>query len=75
MSNQAESIVHRAIARSIESSAVDHIRNVRSVDTLDGVATELEILADDYVEIKVERRAEYWGTDDDGAEWRVHLHW
>ena len=34
-------------------------------------AAELAALSDDSVENGAV--IEYWGTDDDGAEWRVHL--
>lgn len=36
-------------------------------------ADELRTLCDDCVENNTGSSAEYWGTDEDGRDWRVHL--
>jgi hypothetical protein len=53
------------ITRSISHDEIAHARH--DAET----AAELAALSDDSVENGAV--IEYWGTDDDGAEWRVHL--
>ena len=53
------------IARSISHNEIAHAKF--DAET----AAELDALAEDSVENG--DVIEYWGADDDGAEWRVHL--
>ena len=55
----------KLIARSISHNEIAHDKYDAST------AAELAALAEDSVENGAV--IEYWGWDDDGAEWRVHL--
>ena len=55
----------KLIARSISHNEIAHGK--WDAET----AAELEALAEDSVENGAV--IEYWGSDDEGAEWRVHL--
>ena len=55
----------QAIQRSISHNEIVHIAH-------DSEAVEaLTVRCDDHVEANEEH--EFWGTDDDGNEWRVHV--
>lgn len=54
------------IARSISHTEIAH------ADYSADLADELSVECDDSSEAS-ETVIEYWGTDDDGNEWRVHL--
>jgi hypothetical protein len=62
--NKMTNRVTNAIARSISHNEIAHI------DGYDADYTALIIAADDSV--MNEGILEAWGTDEDGAEWRVH---
>lgn len=65
-------LVTRAIETSIRETRIVTIpRDVRMGDNAQGIAADLAALCDDSVENG--DVIEYWGTDDDGDEWRVHL--
>lgn len=54
-----------AIARSISHNEIVH------VDYDLGTAEDLMVLCEDHTTGNDEE--EYWGVDDDGATWRVHM--
>ena len=57
-----------AIARSISHTEITHVSTAQYSD---GMIGELEAECEDWV--KGNDEIEYWGTDDDGNEWRVHV--
>ena len=69
--------VDTAIEDSIRESRIVHIEDVQ-LDTQNFVrlADELSSRADDWTEYPTDGGLvrEYWGTDDDGDNWRIHLH-
>lgn len=76
-------------AHTVQTAIEDSIREGRTItltarrDTSVSLIAALKDACDDYVRITagdnridgdvVEVR-EYWGTDDDGDDWRIHLH-
>lgn len=69
-----QGIVNAAIARSIshnEIVTIDHVRIAQADCSVDRVHDVLTQAADDHVENG--DVVEYWGTDDNGHEWRVHV--
>jgi hypothetical protein len=76
-------LIEQAIRESIEQAIRESIARDRIV-TIDGDASireALSSLADDSVETAYDRGpgvplgalTEYWGTDDEGDHWRVHV--
>lgn len=68
----AETKIRGAIESSIRHGKVTRLDDV-TVDTFEFVelAAALERLADDWVDAGDVR--DYWGVDEDGDGWRVHL--
>lgn len=59
-----ETTAEAAIARSISHT------EIVTIDDEPGLRQVLRCLCTDSVEAE---RAEFWGADDDGQEWRVHV--
>jgi hypothetical protein len=63
--NNTETEAERLIAESV------HRDRIVTVDHSGDVADDLAACCEDSVTTR--NGTEYWGTDDDGGEWRVHL--
>jgi hypothetical protein len=64
---KAEQLAQQLTERSIQGNAIAH----ESYDS--ALADELQLMCDDSATEASMPAAEYWGTDDEGNEWRVHL--
>ncbi len=61
------SAAERAIARSISHD------EIVTIDYHAEASEELQLTCDDWVVNTAYGLTEYWGTTDDGNEWRVHI--
>ena len=66
-----ETIAQTAIRISIERNEIVHLR-----DRTPAIETELEEAAEGSVDTEDEDGPlrEFWGVDEDGFDWRIHLH-
>jgi hypothetical protein len=63
--------VERAINTSIRENRIVTLPTVSIAHEYDVVLTDLTCASDDRAEAN--DVIEFWGTDDDGDEWRVHI--
>lgn len=63
-------VVAKAIRQSVQQNEIVTI-NFNRVNYDSEIPTDLLVACDDSVENG--EVTEYWGTDDDGNEWRVHI--
>lgn len=65
MTNTTNAIIEVAIAQSIATNSIVHMEG--DADVIDALAA--------YCDDSAERAnvLEYWGTDDDGNDWRIHV--
>jgi hypothetical protein len=83
MSNNADVNIDRAIAESIRENKIviieERIDTQPWIDLVNGLANEADDWAritggDNRVDSDIIEVREYWGTDEDGDDWRVHVH-
>jgi len=66
MTNTTNTIIETAIAQSVSTNSIVHL------DAGSDVIDALAAYCDDSAEHA--DALEYWGTDDDGNDWRIHAH-
>lgn len=63
--------VERAIHTSIRENRIVHLSREAIANEAEAVRVDLLAACDDWTEGNDE--IEFWGSDDDGDEWRVHV--
>ena len=65
---EAEQIVLQAIADSAFTGSIARIDEPTPL-----IVAQLEAVAEDRADLSPTQEREYWGTDELGADWRIHL--
>ena len=70
-----QNTINAAIESSIRENQIVTLTDTLDCESWVCIATGLSALCDDWTEQQVEgvNMREYWGVDEDGDAWRVHL--